>query len=94
MTSPILPKALVPATPVGNTFASQVTVSSPRPTVDALPDTPCIAKPAATTEFNADVPTTPVSVTLASPVTFASLPNLLYPNQLPFKSLCYSYNSV
>mgnify|MGYP000114694117 CR=1 FL=1 len=47
--------------------------------VDAVPDTPVIAKPAATTEFNADVPTTPVSLTLASPVTFASLPNVVVP---------------
>ena len=62
----MLPKEDVATTPVGNTLASHVTVSSPNDIVEAAPETPVIAAPAVITLPKAVVPTTPVSVTLAS----------------------------
>jgi len=56
-----LPKAVVAATPVGDTLASHVTVSSPKDIVEAAPETPVIAAPAVITLPKAVVPTTPVS---------------------------------
>ena len=78
VTNPKFPKAVVATTLVGNTFASQVTVSSPCETVEALPLTPVIAVPLAITVPIALVAATPVSLTLASALT-VSVPKAVVP---------------
>jgi hypothetical protein len=67
--SKTLPKAVVPATPVGDMFASPVTVDEPIAEVLAIPLTDTLASPVIDIVPTADVPATPVTDTLASPVT-------------------------
>ena len=75
------PKAEDPATPVGYTLASPLTVSSPCEIVEAEPETPTKAAPFATTVPIAPVPATPVSSTdkgvLQAPDPQAPLPHPL-----------------